>query len=373
MKFDITHYPCSACGAFMAFSPKLGTLACEYCGNEEKLSVSNQKALHAYDYFSKITTLQEIDHGELNKELSCPKCAGEFSFETLQFAHHCPYCETPAVIDRIQSIKPQGVIPFAISRQEAKKRFEEWIASRWFAPNSLSEHFNNTKEMIGHYLPFWTFDAQTTTKYRGYRGEYIDEDESQSDGTTSYSVGESSYANDGSFVENEVGSRPTRWYRVNGEVQRSFSNLAISANKDGIEHINTHSVAPWDVKSAVDFDTKYISGFEAKEYHQTLPHAYKSAQSSMESSIKWDIERQIGGDDQRIEECNIEYKEVKYKNLLFPLWVAQLDWKGKHYEYAINGLTGKVSGQRPYSVIKIAFAFVVVVIIIGGVWYSMSR
>jgi len=362
MKFDIIHYPCSSCGAFMVFSPKLGTLACEYCGNEESLSVGNQKALYTYDYFSKITTYQEIDYGELTKELRCPKCGGEFNFETLQFAHHCPYCETPAIIDCIHDTKPQGLIPFAITRQEAKEHFEEWIVSRWFAPNSLSEHFNNTKELMGHYIPFWTFDAHTTTQYRGYRGEYIEQQRIHR-----------SFDSDGNLIKKKIGTRQIRWHRVTGELQRSFEDLAISANQDGVEHIHVNAVAPWDTKRAVDFDTKYISGFEAKEYRQTLPNAYKSAQRSLESLIKWDIKRQIGGDDQRIEEYTIEYKEVQYKYLLFPLWVAQFDWKGKHYEYAINGLTGKVSGERPYSAIKIVFAIVVVMMIVGGVWYSMGQ
>lgn len=389
MKFEIIHYPCSACGAFMAFSPKLASLACAYCGNEEKLFLANEKALYAHDYLTTIESLQEVDHGELNKELSCPKCGGKFRFETLQFTHHCPYCETPAVIDRVQSIKPQGVIPFAISRQEAKKRFEEWIGSRWFAPNSLSEHLSSTKEMVGYYLPFWSFDAKTTTHYRGYRGEYLEEERTQggsggSGGSQSFaqaehtfrevihSFAQSSHSSDGSFVENKTGSRPTRWYPVSGTLNRDFEDLTINANRDGVERIHPSSVAPWNAKGVVDFDTRYISGFEAKEYRTTLPSAYRSAQSAMESAIKWDIERDIGGDDQRIEEFDVEYQAVKYKNLLFPIWVASFDWKGKHYEFAINGLTGKVSGERPYSVVKIVLAVVLGVALAGGIWYWMN-
>jgi len=357
----------------MTFSPKLGTLSCEYCAHQETSSKENQAAHHAHDYLQSIATLQEADHKETTKEINCPKCGGAFTFETLQFATHCPYCDTPAVTEPIRTIKPQGIIPFAISRQEAKERFKKWLSSRWFAPNSLATHFNNTKELIGHYLPFWTFDAQTTTQYQGYKGEYIEESSTQNSSQSfaqqsSQHFGQSFGSND-SYIEKEVGDRSIQWHSVSGEIKRSFNDLAINANSDGIEHIHVDSVAPWDIQSALDFDTQYVSGFDAKEYRKELPSAYKSAQKRMEQQIKYAIEREIGGDKQKIEHYRIEYSDVTYKNLLFPLWIASFRYKGKHYEYAINGLSGKVSGERPYSMIKIAFAIAIVVVIIGGIWY----
>jgi hypothetical protein len=42
--------------------------------------------------------------------------------------------------------------------------------------------------------------------------------------------------------------------------------------------------------------------------------------------------------------------------VLFPLWSSAFGYKGKTYSYAVNGETGKVSGSRPYSAIKITLA-----------------
>ena len=46
----------------------------------------------------------------------------------------------------------------------------------------------------------------------------------------------------------------------------------------------------------------------------------------------------------------------------------------KPYRVVINAVTGQVSGERPYSVAKIATAVVIVLAIVAGiVWYTQSQ
>ncbi len=73
----------------------------------------------------------------------------------------------------------------------------------------------------------------------------------------------------------------------------------------------------------------------------------------MEDIIDRTIRRDIGGDHQRIEYRDTLYRDEEYKGVLFPIYRAEFRWKGEDYIYLINGQSGRVVGERPYSAFKI--------------------
>ncbi|MGI9501260.1 MAG: zinc ribbon domain-containing protein, partial [Geminicoccaceae bacterium] len=67
----------------------------------------------------------------------------------------------------------------------------------------------------------------------------------------------------------------------------------------------------------------------------------------------------IGGDSQRIHDIQTRYGDISFKHILLPVWVASYRYGGKAYQFVVNGQTGEVQGERPYSWIKIAIAALV--------------
>ena len=67
-------------------------------------------------------------------------------------------------------------------------------------------------------------------------------------------------------------------------------------------------------------------------------------------------------DEARVHDLQTKYTKVTYKHVLLPLWSSVFGYKGKTYNYIVNGETGKVSGNRPYSAAKIAAAVIAVII-----------
>jgi hypothetical protein len=49
--------------------------------------------------------------------------------------------------------------------------------------------------------------------------------------------------------------------------------------------------------------------------------------------------------------------------------MAAYKYNGKTFRFVVNGQTGKVQGERPYSAWKIAFAVVALAIVAGVVMY----
>ena len=53
------------------------------------------------------------------------------------------------------------------------------------------------------------------------------------------------------------------------------------------------------------------------------------------------------------------------KHVLLPVWLAAYKYRGKTYRFVVNGQTGRVQGERPYSAFKITVALIIGLIIAG--------
>ena len=70
---------------------------------------------------------------------------------------------------------------------------------------------------------------------------------------------------------------------------------------------------------------------------------------SLNSVIQDDIRRDIGGDHQQISNMNTDYSNITFKHLLVPVYASAYKFNNKVYQVVINGRTGEVQGERPYS------------------------
>jgi hypothetical protein len=52
--------------------------------------------------------------------------------------------------------------------------------------------------------------------------------------------------------------------------------------------------------------------------------------------------------------------------------MAAYKYRGKTYRIAVNGRSGQVAGERPYSAWKIAFAMIALAIVAGIVGYLIA-
>jgi hypothetical protein len=48
--------------------------------------------------------------------------------------------------------------------------------------------------------------------------------------------------------------------------------------------------------------------------------------------------------------------------VLVPVWLLKYDYRSKPYQVIVNGCTGTMAGERPYSAWKIALAVLAVVL-----------
>jgi hypothetical protein len=162
------------------------------------------------------------------------------------------------------------------------------------------------------------------------------------------------------------------WTPVRGRVSRFFDDVLIGASKSMPRQI-LDELQPWDLANLVPYDESYLSGFSCEYYQVNLDQGFDEAKQKMDNVIYQDIAFDIGGDQQRIDQITTRHSNSTYKHCLLPVWSAGFRYQQKVYHLIINGRTGQVQGERPYSYWKIAFAVVFGVLAVGGLLIFLER
>lgn len=356
-----THrFPCEQCGADYRYHPDSGTLTCDHCGHTTQIRDTTASgpwggrntAMEELDFKAAIAKMLPEAEMEVTRVTSCPNCAAQVEFDPTTHARECPFCATPVVADTgpNRHIKPKGVVPFIIDERSAQKAMSAWLGRLWFAPNGLQEYARKGRKMDGIYVPFWTYDADTATQYRGQRG-------------TVYYV-EQKVIVDGKSETRRVAK--VRWTSVSGRVKRFFDDVLVLASKS-LPKRNTEGLEPWDLSQLEPYQPQYLAGFRAEAYAVDLEAGFAEARAKMDRVIERDVRFDIGGDRQRIDSLRTEVRDVTFKHVLLPVWLAAYKYRGKTYRFVVNGQSGRVQGERPYSAWKIAIAVLMGLIVLGGV------
>jgi DNA-directed RNA polymerase subunit RPC12/RpoP len=346
-------FPCSSCGAKLEFAPGTAALKCPYCSHSNKIPQSADEILELdfYEYFARATEQGESIEAQTVK---CQSCGATSTLQPNISMSHCPFCGTQlqAKAKASRLIKPGAIIPFRIPRNRALELFREWLGSLWFAPGGLKDQAAKNGGIKGMYIPYWTFDAKSTTWYDGERGEDYYE--------TEYYDAEDS---NGNTVTRSRTVTHTRWYNVNGTVWQNFDDILVQAGRSLPQNI-VDELEPWGIKQLVPYQDAYMSGFQAEVYQVDLGDGFERAKAEMDSNIRETVKRDIGGNHQRINTVRTQFDGITFKHILLPVWISAYKYGGKSYRFLINGETGEVQGERPWSVAKIALTVIGVVIIL---------
>ena len=93
----------------------------------------------------------------------------------------------------------------------------------------------------------------------------------------------------------------------------------------------------------------------------------------MDRMIARDVKYDIGGDDQRIGQIDTTISDVTFKHILLPVWLAAYKYRGQSYQFVVNGRTGRVQGERPYSAWKIGFAVIIGLILAASAGFVIAN
>lgn len=341
-----TVFRCAGCDAAVEFNPEQQNLKCPYCGLTQAIEgLSQAEFQEELDLESSIQRFSQLATEEI-RIVVCQSCNGETTFAVNHESGTCDFCGTKIVATgpTSKAMKPQYLLPFAIKQDKAETAFRTWLKKRWFAPSDLKRLAGLKDPLSGIYFPFWTFDAQTHSHYDGERGDH-------------YTVQVQSRDSQGNSVTRS--ETRTRWTAVSGNTERFFDDVLVPGSKNLPEKL-TKNLKDWNLKEMVSYNPAVLSGFKSETYSLGLKEGFAEGKEEMETIIHSDVRRAIGGDEQRIRLINTRYSEMTFKYIQLPMWSLTYKYGKKFFQVLVNGRSGEVSGERPWSVIKITLTVLLI-------------
>ncbi|MDE5978001.1 MAG: hypothetical protein K2G70_06010 [Turicibacter sp.] len=330
---EIKIFTCENCGANMVFDIKSQALKCPYCNTEKELIAEGK--VQEYDFSTIRPSSEKASWSHDVEIMSCKNCGAEIVIDSHTTALHCSYCGSSNILKTKQSagIKPEAILPFKIEKQQAMEELSKWMKYRWLAPNNLKNLYQSDK-LQGIYIPYWTYDAMTSSRYRAYGGRYH-------------------------YEMREINGKKERiqkvhWHPVSGHLHHFFDDVLINASHHYTDTL-MNKVEPFNTDRLIPYRSEYLSGYMAEHYSLGVQEGFSMAKHKMEHTLEetarfeilqhYDTVRDI-----RLQTC---YDQMTFKHVLLPIWTANYQYNGKDYRYIINGETGRIHGTYPYSWVKI--------------------
>lgn len=346
---------CPSCGSNLLYSAEHKKIACNYCGYLEEVDNSSDKVVEhsLHEAMEKVADLIPEETGK--KVFDCDNCGAKFMVESDKVKVKCGFCGSKNVnleAYNHQYIKPIGIIPFYVSRDEAERRFKEWIRKGWFHPSKLG-NLAVVEDLHGLYIPFWTYDAHTQSDWSGEAGFYYTE-------TVRMRV-------NGQMQNKQV--QKIRWKRRQGHLTHFFDDILVVAS-GGLDQKHVERILPYRLEEVVNFDPRLMIGWEAEIYQLEVDKGYQQADQIMDFKIRNMCSAQLGGDTQRNLHVQSNKTGQTFKHIILPVWLCSYVYNDKIYHFSINGQTGRLYGKKPLSWVKIGFLILLFVLFIFGIWFA---
>ena len=323
-------YTCKNCSAELYWDAKENALFCEYCESKYHPSEFKEQS-DGQKSESADPNLKADDDSSSDVDLvkyKCSNCGAEIVTAAGTVSTTCVYCGTAlSLSEKLKgSFRPDFVIPFNISKKEAKALYSNYCKS-FLTPKEFREE-NTIKNIKGVYVPYWFHSFEDTAQ-----AEYHCET------TTSHRRG-----------DDKVITTSKYWVTIDAE--GNFDKIPIDALIN-LDDSMMQAVEPFDYDLMKQFDPAYMAGFYAEHFTETreesVKKAYKRAVDAMQSSMR----KHVGSyTSVHMRSYNDKVSNYDCKYAMLPIWMINVEYKNKKYVFAINGSTGKVTGKLPIHIPK---------------------
>ncbi len=329
MSAEARSFRCPNCSADLKFFPDQQKFCCEYCRSEftetellRTLDSENTNNNARNDAADNVPSTEQVIY-ENTRLYACPSCGAEIVSDENTAASFCYYCHNPVILKgRVDgSFRPSKVIPFSFGKDVAVEKFNEWARQKKYIPKDLLSE-KQIEKMTGLYVPFWVADADTNSRF-----ECIGEN------VTTWRSGSYEYTK-------------VKQYSVIRDMNIEYKGVPADGSKK-IEDSIMEAIEPYDYKGVRDFHMMYLSGFFADKYDVPKEQLYDRIKSRMFQNNHQTVKNTCTYTALKNEQFYDNVCNVDWSYMMLPVWFMTFHYKGEIWKYAINGQTGKISGQLP--------------------------
>ncbi len=356
MSENIIKYQCPSCHAPLHFDANEQMIVCDFCDSkypEDYFNEQEQNAESDVDFDEQIdweeqstisTMTQSHEIMDNQTGFNCTSCGAEVVSDGNTAATECMYCGNPIVLtDNVSGmLKPDLILPFKIDKTQAESKLEQFYLKKILLPKEFKDR-NRISKIVGMYVPFWLYSAK-------------------GDGGVSYNATKVRSWRDGDYIVTE-----TRHFKVKRAGSLEFEKIPVDASKK-MEDNYMDGLEPYNYSDLEDFSPQYMAGYFADKFDVDVDTCLHRASARVVNSTKDKFKSTVSGYTTVSETfSNVRMISDSVKYSLLPVWMLNTKFEDKIYQFAINGQTGKVSGDLPIDKKKQSRIFLTVAAISAAV------
>lgn len=275
------------------------------------------------------------------KHFRCNNCGSEVATDPDQRSYVCPFCDSTYVVEYSPTDthrqRPEFVIGFAVTPEQAHQKFHAWLRDNsWFRPGDLVANAAADK-MRGVYLPFWSFSMLAHSTWSASVGEHWYR-------TETYTTTDSK----GNTVTKTRQVQETEWWPLSGRHHRYYSGYLISGSK-GLPQDQAERIKPFQLPALKRYEPYFLAGWYNEEYSIDREQALTASQHHFYQQEQRNIGAFLPGDTHRNLAVETYFSQVNSDLCLLPVYVLSYRYQDKLYRFLVNGQTGKLAGDKPWS------------------------
>ena len=167
----------------------------------------------------------------------------------------------------------------------------------------------------------------------------------------------------------------TKVFNVVRDLNVEYNGVPADGSKK-IEDDLMESIEPFDYSKIKDFDMAYLSGFFADKFDVEKESVYPRIHQRMFENNAAAIDSSCGYDRLVGKNMQNNVQKLRWNYMLLPVWFMTFHYKGRVWEYAINGQTGKIAGELPVDEGKmkrhLAFIITLTTLIVVAIGYFLG-
>lgn len=385
---ETTNYQCPNCGGQLAYDGSSGMLHCDFCDSdftpaqveaiyaerqakadaraakERETNESNRASVKervphvsAADASTSEATRVNVrkststdpvqaylessrwddDDVEHMRAYNCSSCGAQLMVDQVTAVTSCPYCGNNAVLPGQLSdvLKPDYVIPFKMSKDDAIRALADYYHGKKFLPNTFTEG-NHLEEVQGVYVPFWLYSGRADGDMT-FLGERI----------TTWSDRKNNYTQTDHYSLHRAGTMDFESVPVDGSTRMPDTHM------DAIE--------PFDYSELTEFSVAYLPGYVTDRYDLDVKECDGRARKRVETTCEENLQETAKGyTGLRTSGSSVDVGWSNVAYALLPVWMLHTKWNGNDYLFAMNGQTGRFIGDLPIDQGKVMRRFLLI-------------
>lgn len=327
-------YKCPSCAAPLIYQGDQQMLTCGSCGNSftgEAVRQVNEieredQASHGSDWQMRERSFSG-EEASRTQTFQCSSCGAQLLTDETTVATNCAFCGSPSILPAqfTPGTRPEHIIPFLVKKEQAENAFHNYFKGRKLLPNLFLQGKNRIEEIRQLYVPFWLFSCRA-------------------DGRMTFQGTRVSSARQGQYMVTT-----TRHFHIRRAGTLDFKNLPVDASAL-VDNDITETLEPYRMEQAIPFSPETLSGAMADRAGISPDESKKRANQRIDYATEAALRATVSGYNSvstRSKQINIDAGVST--PVLFPIWIITTKKQDILYTFAINGQTGELTCDIPWS------------------------